>query len=100
MEWVPELSGRGDVKEKQDRQHTYNVTLRRVHERAVTVEKQEVLHIYVRARARVRVCVCVWGCTGSDVACARVALIIQNATSRNIVICCPSAFSTFFDIIS
>ena len=38
---------------KQDRQRTYNVTLRRVHKSAV-VEKQYVLHICVC------VCVCVW----------------------------------------
>jgi hypothetical protein len=31
--------------EKQDRQCTYNVTLRRVHETIVVVEKQEILHI-------------------------------------------------------
>jgi hypothetical protein len=51
----------------------------------VAVEKQWVLQISV--------CVCVC-------ACARVALIIQHATRRHIVICGLSGYTVFFHIIS
>ena len=47
---------------KQDRQCTYNVTFRRVHETTAGMEK-EYLRISVCARARARVC----GCTGKGV---------------------------------
>lgn len=40
----------------------YDVTLWRVHETNIVVEKQEVLHIYVSNRVRVLVCVGARGC--------------------------------------
>ena len=71
-----------------------NVTLRRVQEVIVLAEKQNVLHISV--------CVCVFVCVGPRAracACAHVALIIQHATRRHIVICSLSLPTKVFDII-
>ena len=51
----------------QDRKCVYKVTLRRVRETTVAVEKQKLLHIYVRARVGAR-------------ACGRVVFLIQHAT--------------------
>ena len=73
----------------QDSQCTYNVTLRRVHEISFAVEKQQVLLICVClclcARKWVNACVGVsaraWEC-----ACERVALPIQHAKRRHIVV--------------
>ena len=82
----------------------YDVTLRRVRETIVVVAKKRVLLISVS------VCVCMWGSHGSvcvclgdralAYACARVALVIQHATPRHIVICGLSGSTTWFDIIS
>ena len=68
--------------------------MRCVHETIVAVEEQKVLHIFVC------VCVCVggggvvggcaWAC-----ACMRVALLIQHATHRHILICGLSSFTIF-----
>ena len=51
-------------------------------------------------------CVCVGGRGGVPVgaqavacACARVALIIQHATRRHVIICGLSGFTIFLDII-
>ena len=60
----------------QDRQSTYSVTLRRVRVTVVAVEKH-----------------CL-----SVSACARVALLIQHATRRHIVIRGVSGATVFFDI--
>ena len=85
---------------KQDRQSTYNPTLRRIYETTFAVEKQ-LLHISLCAcaRARASVCMCVhayvWAC-----ACARLALLINPATRSHIAICSLSGSTTFFDIIS
>jgi hypothetical protein len=77
----PRLSAPNKIKSVtrngEDRQCTYNVILRRVHETIVTVEKQKVLHIGLRVHA------CAWAC-----ACAyvRISLLIQHATRmRHIV---------------
>jgi hypothetical protein len=53
--------------------------------------------------ARARVCVCGWvgvGARARACACARVALLIQHAARRHIVICGLSSCTIFFDIIS
>ena len=71
----------------------HNLTLGRVYETTHVVERQKVLHISVY----------VWTGVGTQTracACARVALIIQHATLRRIVICGLSGSATFFDIIS
>jgi hypothetical protein len=54
---------------RQERQCTYNVTVGRVHETIVAVEKQWVLHIGVCVRVWVSACMCVrvYGCTGAGV---------------------------------
>ena len=73
------------VKSKQDRQCTHNVTLRRVYETTVTVEKQLVLHILC-ACERIGECMSVLACMcvhGSE----RVALIIQHATYMRHIAC-------------
>jgi hypothetical protein len=92
----------------QDRQCTYNVALRRVHEAIFAVEKQYVLNISVYGCvcvARMGACVCVGvGVDARALACACVslALQIQNAKRRLIVIhihdLCGS--TTFVGIIS
>ena len=69
------------MKSKQDRQCTCNVKLRRLHETTVAVETQ---------RYYIFLCMCVSVFVSVDsraCACARVALFIQHATSRYIVIC-------------
>jgi hypothetical protein len=62
---------------KQDRQCTYYVTLRRVHETMVVVEKQyyKFLCVYVRACVRVDIGV---GARPLACACARVALLVKH----------------------
>ena len=76
-----------------------DVTLRRVDENIVDVEKQQVLHICV--------CVCVWrgvgvgGFVGIGVgawALACVALLVQHAKHRHIVISGLSGSTIFFYI--
>ena len=100
------FDGHNHNQSKQDRQCTYDVTLRRVQETIIAVQKQSVLHIglCVHACACVRACGYpgAWAC-----ACAyvHIALLIQQATRmRNIVtsfvICGPSVYTQFFDIIS
>ena len=89
------------VEEKQDRQRTYNVRMRRVHETIVAVEKQCVLHISVRMGNNERVHACEWvGARARACASARVALIIQHATRRHTVICGLSGSTIFFDVVS
>ena len=51
----------------------------------------------VRARVRVYVVVCA---RARACACLRVALLIQHATRRHIIICGLSGSTTFFYIIS
>jgi hypothetical protein len=53
--------------------------------------------VYVRDRGCVRAYVYV---RAQAYACARVALLIQRATRRQIVICSVSGYTRFFDIIS
>jgi len=67
----------------QDRQCTYNVTLRRVRATIVAVAKQYAIYI-------VCVCVCV---------CVCVALVIRHVL-RHIVICCLPRSTVFFHLIS
>jgi hypothetical protein len=55
-----------EIKHKQDRQCTYNLTFRHVHETIVAVKKQKLLHISVC------VCVCVCVCL-----CARARLFMR-----------------------
>jgi hypothetical protein len=70
---------RFDLKSKQDRQSTYNVTLRRPVATIVAVEKQYVLHI-------VSVCI---------------ALFIQRAMRRrHIVICALPRCTVFFPYLT
>ena len=84
---------------KQDRQRTYNVTLRRVRETLLPWKSNQYCiflcvfaHAWVTACACVRlyVCVCFLGVwvhgRGRVRACARVVLLIQYATYRHIVI--------------
>jgi hypothetical protein len=59
--------------------------------------------VCVLARTLMFVRVCVRTCVGAlarACACARVALIIQHETRRQIVTCDLSGSSTFFDILS
>ena len=90
------------LQQTQDRQCTYNVTLRRVYETIVTVEKQQVLYISVCVNLCVRVRS--WGGNISAralvCACERVALLNQHATRRPFAICGVSGYTTFFDIFS
>jgi hypothetical protein len=63
----------------QERQCTYKVTSRRVHETSVAVGKQYVLYIYLCVCVRVGACVYVGGRAHGHVhVCARVALIIEH----------------------
>jgi hypothetical protein len=73
----------------------FNVTLRHIHEIIVVVEKQCVLHnaLCVHASERVRGGVSV---RARVCACARVALLMQHAMHRHIIICSLSGFTTFF----
>jgi hypothetical protein len=67
---------------KEDRQCTYNVTMRRICATIVAVEKQYVLHIL-------------------GVQCVFAALVIQHAMrKRNIIVCCLSGSTVFFHFIS
>ena len=84
---------------KQEKQLTYNLTLRLFHETIVGEEKQCVTYLCV--------CVCVCMCVrarvvvvarGRAYACALATLLIQHATRRHIVICGLSGSSKFFDI--
>ena len=59
--------------------------MKRVHLTTVAVEKQLILHFTVRV------------CTRTS---ARVALLIQHAPRRHIVICGLSGVTIFFDITS
>ena len=74
----------------QDTQCTHNVTLRRVYETIVVVEKQYVLHIGV----------CGCGCGVRACACSRVALLIQHAKCMRHIVCGLYCFTILFDIIS
>jgi hypothetical protein len=92
-----------EFKSQQDRQCTYNVTLRRVRQTIVAVEKQkQVLHISLYYFVRASVCVC-WrrsvGVRTLANACARVASLIQQGTRRHIAICSPSGSTIYFHII-
>jgi hypothetical protein len=92
-------------KRKQIQQGTSNVTMRRVDETIVAVQKQEVLHVSVRecAPACVGSCVCVRmnvSARARAYVCARVRLLIQHATRRHIDICGLSGSTTFFEIMS
>ena len=78
-----------------DRQCTYNVTKRRVHEIITVVEMQLVLHISVCVLASA--CVYV-GARTLACTCACVALLTQHATRRRIVICGPSGSTTFWKL--
>ena len=74
-------------KKKKDSQCTYNVTLKRVYETIVAVEKQQVLHISLCVHA----CACVRarGYSGAWVsACAyvHIALLFQHATRMRHVV--------------
>ena len=73
----------------------FNVTLRRIYEIIVVVEKQCVLHnaLCVRASQGMRAGVSV---RARVCACARVALLMQHAMHRHIIICSLSGFTTFF----
>jgi hypothetical protein len=62
---------------EQDKQCTYNVTMRRLHENSVAVGKQKVLHILSVCMC---VCVCGGGRGGEGRGCTGVALIIQHYT--------------------
>jgi hypothetical protein len=74
------------TKKLQDKQCTYNITLRRIRTTIIVVEKQWVLH-----NLSVCVCVCV---------CVFVALIIQHAfRMRYTVICGLPPSTIFFHII-
>jgi hypothetical protein len=76
----------------QQLQCAYNVTLRRVRETTVAVEKQYLLHISVFVLVRVGACVCVCVGVGARArACAftRVAILIRY----NILLC------TFFSVV-
>jgi hypothetical protein len=84
-EWPLNPTCKGDARE-QDRQCTYNLTLRGVHRTTVVVEKQ-VLHI----RLCVHACACVHLGTW-----ARGRMHAPYCD----VICGPSVSTTFFDIIS
>jgi hypothetical protein len=84
---------------KQQGQCAYNVTLRRIYETTVTVEKQRVLHISV----------CVYVCVGVGVgvgartracSCATVALLMKHATRIRRIVFGLSGSAIFFDIIS
>jgi hypothetical protein len=67
---------------KEDRQCTYDVTMRRVRVTFVAVEKQYVLHIL-------------------GVQCVFEASVIQHAMRmRNIIICCLAGCTVFFHFIS
>jgi hypothetical protein len=89
--------------QKQDRQCTYNVTLRCVYETIIVAGKKISITycecVSVCACGCVRTCVCV-GARALACASARVALLIQHATRRHIVICSSSGSNTFFDTIS
>jgi hypothetical protein len=77
----------------------YNVTLRRVQETTVVVEKQRLTYFCVC----VCVCVCVFICVSARelaCVCARVALLIQHAVRRNFAMCGFSGSTIFFDIVS
>jgi hypothetical protein len=87
-------------RQKQDRQCTFNVTLRRVRE-SVLPWKRNKYYLFVCLSARVRACgwPCAWACT---CACVSVALFIQHSTCmRHIVTSfvaplAPPYFSTLF----
>jgi hypothetical protein len=64
-------------------QSTCNVTLRRVHLKQLSPWKSNKYYTFL--------CVC---------ACARVALLIQHATPRHILICGLPVSTTFFEIVS
>jgi hypothetical protein len=82
-------------------QCTYNVTMRRVHETIVAVEKQYVLHIGLC----VRMLACIW-VPGHLGVCMRIRAYSLANPARNAyapycyVICGPSVSTIFFDIIS
>jgi hypothetical protein len=72
------------IKHQQDRQCTYNVTLRRVHETAGAVEKQQELGLHTSTYLCVCVCVCVWvgGCTDTCV-CFRACSLTNTACNAS-----------------
>ena len=77
---------------------TYNVILRHVNQKTtVAVEKQCLAYLYVRAC--LRVCSCVRARALAR-ACARVALLIQHATRRHIVVCRVSGSTKFFGVVT
>ena len=87
-------------KTQQDKQCTYNVILRRLHETTESVKRQKLLHISVHACV---VCVCVDGWVDGQLrvcAFARVPLIIHHATRRYIVVFDFPGSTIFFHIVS
>ena len=81
---------------KQDRQCTYNVTLRRLHETIVAVESNKYyIFLCVRVCARASTHIQARTC-----ACARVGLLIKYATRRRHIVCVLSGSTRLFNIIS
>ena len=88
---------------EQDRQCTYDVTMRRVHETIVVVEEQLVLNISLCVRVCARANERVPGSVGVCMrvrACSCVYPACNSYAPYCDVICGPSGSNSFFDIIS